>query len=265
MMKIYTISIHPGFMKEYFNFGVGTSSKKLGIDIEHINLRDFSVDNHASVDSPPYSEEDGMVLRPEPLSDAIKCIQGGEEKTSYVIYTAAYGTLWNNYHAKRLSQKIIEGSIDLENSYQKDRLIHECRCDKLVFICGRFSGVDQRFIDRYVDEIFSSGDFILSGGELPVLSMIDSILRFIPGVLGNSKSNISDSFERELEGKIEYPVYSRPQEFEGIKVPEVLLSGDHKKIKEWKKNMSLQMTQKFRPDLLKEDIIIDETKDKSSK
>ncbi len=265
MMKIYTISIHPGFMQEYFNFGVGASSKRLGIGIEHINLRDFAVDQHASVDSPPYSEEDGMVLRPEPLSDAIKYIQQGEDKQTYVIYTAAYGRLWNNHHAKRLSQKIIEGGIGLENSYQKDRFSRGCKCDKLVFICGRFSGVDQRFIDRYVDEIFSVGDFILSGGELPVLSMIDSVLRFIPGVLGNSKSNSWDSFEQELEGKIEYPVYSRPQEFEGIKVPEVLLSGDHKKIKEWKKMMSLQMTQKFRPDLLMEDIIIDETKDKSSK
>ena len=227
MIKIYTVSIHPDFMSKYFNFGVGSSSKKEGVSIEHVNLRDFAVDSHGSVDSAPYSEEDGMVLRPEPLSDAIRYLQGGNDRSAYVVYTAAYGKLWNKDHAKRFSKDIIEGSVDLSNSCLETSV--DRKCDKLVFICGRFSGVDQRFIDRYVDEIFSVGDFILSGGELPTLTMIDSILRYIPNVLGNSLSSLNDSFEEGLEGKIEYPLYSRPRESEGMKVPEVLLSGDHKK------------------------------------
>lgn len=246
MISIYTVSIHPIFMEEYFKFGVGRVAKDLGINIYHINLRDFAVDSHASVDSCPYSQEDGMVLRPEPLRDALIYIQNGSDLKPYVVYTATYGKLWNHSHAKTFAKSVSEGNWKYLNQQ-----FDTTRSDKLVFICGRFSGIDQRFIDKYVDDLYSLGDYVVSGGELPVLMMIDSILRYIPGVLGNDQSSIKESFEDSLDGKIEYPLYSRPQEFEGLRVPDVLLSGNHKKIKEWKEMMSSQITQKFRPDLLK--------------
>ena len=240
MSGISIISIHPNFINSYFSFGVCRSAIEKGINLEVIDLRDFAVDSRGTVDSSPYGGDDGMVLRPEPLADAISSIKSRGLKP-YVIYTAAFGKLWFRPECLRFSNYLVQDKFfgtDL-NEY-----------NHLVFICGRFSGIDQRFIDKYVNEIFSIGDFILSGGELPVLTMVDSFLRYCPSVLGNSLSSVNDSLEDSLEGGIEYPLYSRPQEFEGESVPDVLVSGDHKKIEEWKKKMSRLITQKYRPDLL---------------
>lgn len=224
-MKIYTISIHPQFIYSYFQFGVLKSAQEKNlISIESINLRNYAIDKHGSIDSRPYGGGDGMVMRPEPLAAAVKTIEN-----PYVILTSPRGKIWKQSEAKRL--------LKIEKP--------------LIFICGRFGGVDERFIEKYVDEEISLGDFILSGGELATLAIIDSMIRFIPEVLGHEESAQIDSFSEQLEGKLEFPLYSKPQTFEGSEVPEVLLSGNHKAIEEWRDAESQRITKKCRPDLLK--------------
>lgn len=225
MLDISIITIHPDFINAYKQFGVFKSAEKKGLaHIKAINLRDYATDKHGSIDAPPYGGGDGMVMRPEPLRDAIKDLNN-----PHVIYTSPSGKKWTQKDALRL--------------LETDR--------PLVFISGRFGGIDQRFVDKYVHEEFSLGDFVLSGGELPSLTMVDSILRFIPNVLGNNESAKNDSFSTGCDNLLEAPLYTRPQEFEGESVPKVLTSGDHKKINEWRKQQSLEKTKKLRNDLLK--------------
>ena len=224
-LSVTIITLFPDFIRAYMDFGVlrsAISQSKIHFDI--LALRDFAVDDHGSVDAPPYGGGDGMVLRCEPLVDALAKIP----KPRHVILASASGKQFTCHDAERLS-------------------LHST---PLVFICGRFAGVDQRFIDAYVDEEISIGDYVVSGGELPTLIMTDAIARFIPGVLGNSDSCANDSFASGLSGLLEYPIYTRPRDFLGAKVPEVLLSGDHAKIEAWRKEMSLQTTRIKRPDLL---------------
>ena len=224
-LKVTIITLFPEFIRAYAGFGVlrsAISQEKMLLDT--LALRDFAVDDHGSVDAPPYGGGDGMVLRCEPLADALATIPGPRR----VILGSAAGKQFTALDAQRLSQ----------------------HATGLVFICGRFAGVDQRFIDAYVDEEISIGDYVVSGGELPALIMVDAIARFIPGVLGNADSCANDSFASGLNGLLEYPLYTKPREFQGTRVPDVLLSGDHTKIKEWRSKMSLETTGKRRPDLL---------------
>ena len=227
MRRLSFLSIHPSFIEEYKKFGVFARCESLGIaEFNSVNLRDFAIDKRGSVDGAPYGGGDGMILRPEPLKDAINSLS----KPFKVIYTSPSGKAWNQESARQLAQSN----------------------EDLVFICGRFGGVDQRFIDKYVDYEFSLGDYVLSGGELACLSMADSIVREIDGALGNNVSAACDSFGDQMDGLLEYPSYTRPEEFEGEKVPSILMSGDHKKIEEWRKNKALERTKKRRPDLLKD-------------
>lgn len=215
MINCYIITIHPNFIKTYSEFGVFKSAiQKQIVNIEVINLRDFAIDKHGTIDDKPYGGGEGMVLRPEPLANAIKSIK----TNPYVILTSPHGELWTNYKAQEFSKFIQNNNLD----------------KAFVWICGRFSGIDQRFIDLYVHKQISIGEYIISGGELAALVIIDSILRFIPGVLGKKESAQKDSFCKEFKGGLEYPLYTRPQIFEGHQVPQVLLSGNHNKIKKWK-------------------------------
>lgn len=226
-MKTFLISIHPKFIDSYKEFGVFKSAIEKNLaTIECINLRNFAVDKHGSIDSRPYGGGDGMVMRPEPLAAAVSSIK---EENPYVIMTSPRGKTWKEADAHRL--------LKLNRP--------------LVFVCGRFAGVDERFITQYVDEEISVGDFIVSGGELPALLILDSILRHIPGALGHEESAQIDSFGERLEGQLEFPLYTKPLEFEGLAVPEVLLSGHHQVIEDWRKKQSGLTTQKFRPDLNK--------------
>lgn len=225
-MNIHIVSIHPQFIEEYKKFGIFKSALEKNIaQIHSVNLRNYAVDKHGSIDSRPYGGGDGMVLRPEPLADAVRAIPNNP----YVILTSPRGKIWQQSDAKRL--------IDMQRP--------------LVFICGRFGGVDERFITNYVDEEISLGDFIVSGGEIPSLAIADSILRLLPGVLGHEESAQLDSFSDKLQGKLEHPLYSKPQIFEDLEVPPVLVSGNHKAIEEWRKEESLELTKQVRPDLLK--------------
>jgi len=226
-MKSYSIiTILPHLVEAYKELGVFRAATEKGLaTIAAINLRDFAMDKHGTVDGPPYGGGDGMVLRPEPISEALK----SHSEKAIVICPSPGGKLWS----------------------QREALYFAEQSRPISFVCGRFGGIDQRIIDTHVDYEFSLGDFILSGGELPALAMLDSILRFIPGVLGHSASAEQDSFGDVFEGGLEYPLYTRPEEFEGHKVPEVLLSGNHKKIAAWRAQKSKERTVKNRPDLIK--------------
>jgi tRNA (guanine37-N1)-methyltransferase len=188
-----------------------------------INLRNFATDQRGTVDSSPYGGGDGMVMRPEPLRDAIQSVA-----PSHVVLLSASGRPFKQNDAERLANLTTD----------------------ITLLCGRFGGIDQRLIDGYVDEEISVGDFVCAGGELPALLVLESIIRLWPGVLGNEKSFAHDSYCAAYDGLLEEPVFSRPEEFEGKKVPEVLLSGNHQAIAAWRAAERLKRTAERRPDLL---------------
>lgn len=224
MQHLAFISVHPAFIEAYARFGVFRAAAQRGIKIHSINLRDYAVDHHGTVDEAPFGGGDGMVLRPEPLAEALAALPF----RGRVILPSPSGRSWK----------------------QSDAQSYATRGENLIFIAGRFAGVDQRLIDLCVDEEVSIGDFVVSGGELPSLLLADSILRQVDGVLGNSLSAHCDSFAPGMSGLLEYPLYTRPLEFKGQKVPAVLLTGDHKKIAAWRENEALARTRARRPDLL---------------
>jgi len=219
-MNFNLVTIFPEIIK-LLDFGViGKAIEKDLISISGLNPRDFSKNTNKNVDDAPYGGGEGMVMMAEPLALAIKSI----ENKGKVLLMSPQGENLSNGHIKNL---LDEKSITI--------------------ICGRYEGIDERFIENYVDQEFSIGDFVLSGGEIPALALIDTLSRKIPGVLGNQESFKNDSFENNL---LKGPVYTRPQKFEEKDVPEILLSGDHEKINDWKILSSLQRTIQRRPDLL---------------
>jgi len=194
------------------------------IDINCINIRNFSGNKHNRVDDYPYGGGAGMLIRAEPVYESYKSIEEGLSKNRKVVYVTPQG--------KPFTQKIAE-------EYSK--------LNDLVIICGHYEGVDERVIEEIVDEEISIGDFVLTGGELAAMIIIDAVSRLIPSVLGKEESFIDESFS---DGLLEYPQYTRPSEFLGKKVPDVLLSGNHSEIEKWRKEQAYLRTQKKRPDLL---------------
>ena len=207
---------------------LGRAQKKGKVTFEFINLREFGEGRHQVVDGRPYGGGAGMVLRADILARALNKVHSHTSSGNSdvkVILTSASGKPYKQADARRLS-----------------------KLDHIIFICGHYEGVDQRFIDQYVSEEYSIGDFVLTGGEIPAMIITDSIVRLIPGVLEKEDATINESFtENVLEG----PQYTRPDDFEGLKVPEILVSGHHKKIEGCRKDQSLKKTKKVRPDLLK--------------
>ncbi|EQC44395.1 tRNA (guanine(37)-N(1))-methyltransferase [Bacteriovorax sp. Seq25_V] len=210
---------------------VGRYFDGVNAEIECLYLGDFSPKSFKGADGAPYGGGPGMVMRADVLEGAIKKVFSNYSDPSNleVIYTAPRGEELTNKMSRKLAS-------DFTAAKGKD----------FVFICGRYEGIDERFIEQYVTRIISIGDFVLSGGELAVMTIIDSFSRFIDGVLGNSESFEDDSFE---EGLIEGPSYTRPEIFNGVKVPDVLLSGNHKLINEYRVKKKLEFTKKLRPDL----------------
>jgi len=196
------------------------------VEIELINLRDFAKDKYKSVDDKPYGGGAGMILRVDVLKDAISFAVKNKKGKTKIVLTSAKG-----------------------KTYSQEKASEYSNLNHLVIIAGHYEGVDERVLN-YIDEEISIGDFILTGGEIVAASIIDSVVRNIPGVLKKSEAVQEESFSKDFP--LEYPQYTKPAEFEGNKVPEVLLSGDHKKIKEWKINKSKELTKKLRPDLLKQ-------------
>ena len=221
-MKIDILTLFPEIFDSIFNWSIiGRAVNKELVELNCINIRDFSKDKHRRVDDYPFSGGPGMVMKPEPVYDAIDSIR---EDYSKVIYLSPKGKVYDQETANRLSNE-----------------------DHLVLLCGHYEGIDNRIIENYVDEVISIGDYVLTGGEIPAMVLIDSIVRLIPGVLTSEESFIEES---HYNGLLEYPQYTRPREFKGYSVPSILLSGDHKKIEEWKMYETLKNTYLYRRDLL---------------
>lgn len=221
-MLIHIITIFPEFFESTLNCGILRIAQEKGsIEIKSLNLRDFSLDPHRTVDDYPFGGGKGMILKPEPIFKACESIR---KNNSYTILLSPQG--------RKFDQKIASELADKEH---------------LILICGRYKGVDERVRTIINDEI-SIGDYILSGGEIAALAIIDAVARLLPGVVGSEDSVASDSF---VSGILDAPYYTRPQDFRGMKVPDILTSGDHEKIKEWRRRAALRQTKRLRPDLLK--------------
>ena len=220
-MKIDILTLFPDSFAPLKESIIGRAVENGKFELNIINIRDFSTDKHKKCDDEIFGGGEGMLLTPQPLFD---CIESVKKKNSHIIYMSPKGTTFTQNKAKELV------------TYKH-----------LIIICGHYEGIDQRVIDTYVDEEISIGDYVLTGGELPSMVVVDTIARLLPEVLHNENSAKSDSFENNL---LEYPQYTRPAEFRGMKVPEVLLSGNHGEIAKWRKEQSEMITKAKRPDLL---------------
>ena len=220
-MKFDVLTLFPEMFEILNQSIIGKAIEKDLIDINVINIRDFSKDKHKKVDDTPYGGGAGMVMKPDVVYDAYQSVKDANAK---VIYMSPQG--------KPLNQKKVE-ELSKENH--------------LIILCGHYEGIDQRVLDKIVDEEISIGDYVLTGGEIPAMVLIDSVSRYVEGVL-KEESVKEESFSN---GLLEYPQYTRPEVFEGMKVPEVLLSGHHENIEKWRKEKSLEITKKKRPELLK--------------
>lgn len=224
-MRFDIITIFPEIFHGALESGILRRAIQAGlVDIGIVNLRDFATDKHRSVDDRPYGGGEGMVFMPGPLFAAVEHCRGGiATPESRVVLMTPQGKTWSQTLAESFS-----------------RLAH------VVIICGRYEGVDQRVIDSLVEEEVSIGDYVLTGGEIPALAVMDSVVRLLPGALGNSDSAVNESFS---SGSLDYPQYTRPAEFRGMTVPGILLSGDHARIREWRRRQAEARTGSRRPDL----------------
>ncbi|MBY1862790.1 tRNA (guanosine(37)-N1)-methyltransferase TrmD [Clostridioides difficile] len=226
-MRFHIMTLFPEIFNSYMDESIMKRAVEKGIIEVHIyNIRDFSNNKHKKVDDYPFGGGAGMVMTPQPIYDTYKYIITTHKiNNPSVIYLTPKGKVYNQSMAKQMSLK-----------------------EDIILLCGHYEGIDERIIDLIVTDEISIGDYVLTGGELPALIMIDSISRLIPGVLNQEESFEEESFKDNL---LEYPHYTRPRDFEGLKVPEVLLSGNHKKIDEWRREESIRITKERRFDLYK--------------
>lgn len=223
-MKISIITLFPEVFNPILNSSIlKRAQKKNLVEFELVNLREFGEGRHQVVDDRPFGGGAGMVLKADILAKAVKKVTGNRLQCT-VILTSASGTPYKQSKAMELS-----------------------KLDHIIIVCGHYEGVDERFTQKYVDEEISIGDYVLTGGEMPAMVIVDSITRLIPGVLKKAEATINESFSTNL---LEHPQYTRPEEFEGKKVPAVLLSGNHAEILKWRNQKSLEKTKKIRPDLI---------------
>ena len=224
-MRFDIITIFPELLSSAFSAGVIKKAIEKGLlEIRVHNLRDFTHDKHRQVDDRPYGGGEGMVLKPEPIFEAVEKIKVFPDASVYLL--SPQGKKFNSELARALATR-----------------------RQLILICGRYEGVDERVAEYLVDGELSIGDYVLTGGEPAAWVIVDAVARFIPGVVGKSQSVVHDSF---FDGLLDYPHYTRPREFRGMKVPSVLFSGDHEKILRWRKRKALEKTWRLRPDLLAE-------------
>ena len=222
-MKIDILTLFPEMFLPLTTSIIGRAQENNLLKVDLINFRDYSKDRLKHVDDTPYGGGAGMVIKPEPIYDAYKdIIAKSNSKSSKVIYMSPKGKIFNQQMAKDLSKE-----------------------EHLIILCGHYEGVDERIIEEIVDEEISIGDYVLTGGELPAMVLVDAIARNIEGVLSDDSTK-DESFSNEL---LEYPQYTRPEEFLGRKVPEILLSGDHAKVDNWRLEKSIEITKERRPDL----------------
>lgn len=225
MIKFEVLTLFPDMFHAVLGDSIiNRAREKDLVQMDFINIRDFSQNKHKKTDDYPYSGGGGMLMTPQPIYDAYMSVASGCEKKPHTIYMSPQGSVFNQKKAIELS-----------------------KMDHIVVLCGHYEGVDQRVLDMIVDEEISIGDFVLTGGEIPAMAVIDSVCRMIPGVLAGENSYTNES---HYDGLLEYPQYTHPQEFMGVKIPDVLISGHHKNIEIWKRQQALINTLKKRPDML---------------
>jgi tRNA (guanine37-N1)-methyltransferase len=223
------ITIFPEFFSGPFDFGIIRRGREKGlIEVRVHDLRDFTSDRHRTVDDRPFGGGEGMVFKPEPIFKAVEAVRKNEH--AEVVVLSAAGRRFNQAEALRLS-----------------------KAEQAILVCGRYEGIDERVVENLATAEISIGDFIVSGGEIAAAVVVDAVTRYVPGVVGKEESILRDSFsdpsaETQL---VEHPHYTRPAEFRGWKVPEVLISGDHEAVREWRHAAALRKTEKNRPDLLR--------------
>ncbi len=220
-MRFDVLTLFPDFILAMQGYGILGKAIETGlIELNAVDIRDFSQDKHRKVDDTIYGGGPGMLMTPQPLYDAIQSVTSPKSK---LVFLSPQGRVLNQDLVEELSSE-----------------------EHLILLCGHYEGIDQRIIDQCVDLEISIGDYVLTGGEIPAMVLIDGISRFVDGVLGNEESATEDS---HYNGLLKYPVYTRPREFQGSEVPQILLSGDHAKIAAWRRQMSEEVTKKKRPDL----------------
>ncbi len=223
-MKFHVLTLFPEMIEQGLNTSIlGKAAEKGIISFHAVNMRDYTLDKHGKVDDYPYGGGAGMLIQAQPVFDAYQAIKKDVKKQPRTIYLTPQGVTFNQKMAKELAQE-----------------------EDLVFICGHYEGIDERVLEEVVTDYVSIGDYVLTGGELPVMVMIDAISRMVPGVLSNDVSAETETFHNDL---LEYPQYTRPEVWHEKRVPQVLLSGNHKKITSWRLEQSIEKTQMRRPDL----------------
>ncbi|MBO5352081.1 MAG: tRNA (guanosine(37)-N1)-methyltransferase TrmD [Lachnospiraceae bacterium] len=232
-MNFYVMTLFPDMIEQGLNTSIiGRAMEKELLSIKAVNIRDYTMDKHKRVDDYPYGGGAGMLMAVEPVVRTYQSIREdiaaktGSTERPRVVYVTPWGRPFHQEMAREFARE-----------------------ENLVFLCGHYEGIDERALEEVATDFVSIGDYVLTGGELPAMVMIDAISRLIPGVLNNKDSAEYESFAGNL---LEHPQYTRPEEYNGKKVPEVLLSGHHAKIEAWKKEQSLLRTQKYRPDLLEQ-------------
>lgn len=229
-MNYHILTLFPDMVLQGLNTSIiGRAVEKELISIEAVNIRDYSTDKHKHVDDYPYGGGAGMVMQPAPICDAYEDLCKRTGKRPRVIYMTPQGATF--------TQKIAEDLAKEED---------------LVFLCGHYEGIDERALELIATDYLSLGDYVLTGGELPAMVMIDCISRLVPGVLNN---DVSAEFESFHDNLLEYPQYTRPEEYQGLRVPDVLLSGHHKNIDTWRREQSIKRTLERRPDLLEDAVL----------
>jgi len=232
MLRFDIITIFPEFFNEAIDCGILRRARNAGlVEVKAHDLRQWTTDKHQVVDDRPFGGGDGMILKPEPIFAGVEALTGASRREDFpartrVILLSAQGQVFSQALAQDLSQK----------------------ASHVVLLCGRYEGVDERVADALVTDEISIGDYVLSGGEPAAMVVIDAAVRLLPGALGSETSAVFESFS---EGLLDHPQYTRPPEFRGMKVPEVLLSGNHAEIERWRKQAALEKTRRKRPDLLK--------------
>lgn len=226
-MNFHVLTLFPDMIRDGFQTSItGRAMEKGLLTMEAVNIRDFSVNKHNRVDDYPYGGGAGMVMQAEPVYLAYESVASGLASRPRVLYMSPQGKVFNQRMAEELAKE-----------------------EELIFLCGHYEGIDERVLEEIVTDEVSIGDYVLTGGELPALVIMDAISRLLDGVLHNEESAEFDSFHDNL---LEYPQYSRPEEWRGKKVPPILLSGHHVNVERWRREQSLLRTRERRPDLLKE-------------
>ena len=230
-MRFHILTLFKDMVTDGLNTSIlGRAIEKNLIETNVVDIRDYTLDKHKKVDDYPYGGGAGMLMQAQPVYDAYQAVLEGisqkTDKKPRVVYVTPRGTTFSQQMARELAQE-----------------------EDLVILCGHYEGIDERVLEEIVTDYVSIGDYVLTGGELPAMVMVDCISRLVPGVLNNSESSVDESFS---DGLLEYPQYSRPEVWNGKKVPEVLLSGHHANIAKWRHEKALEMTKKYRPDMYEE-------------